>query len=286
MSPMAGGPHQWEKTFGTRGIGYGGGRKGRDPGREDMGKRAGHASITSVESKDFPLSMRQLRDLVSQHPLQPFLMDDLESWSRLCDAMDSLEDHQGESSSEAETQREALNAIRSELDMEESDWTDIDNLEAHRAAIQASLEATTTELGDRANAHYQRFDREPVTSFLDKTDYPVSKVASLIQKGQQAQSPGWELVNLNVLRDQLKTVRQSLLERRLEQQHHLADIDDALFVLNVLEQSSSTSSSDDRGRELDLLARIALPKLVARVKELARDIDDAYRERRSGWDLN
>ena len=204
--------------------------------------------------------MRQLRDLVSRHPLQPFLMDDLDGWIRLCDAMDSLQDHQGESSSEAETQREVLNTIRSELDMEESDWTDIDDIEAHRAALQASLEAITTELGDRANAHYERFDNDPISPYLDKTDYPVSKVASLIQKGQEAQSPGWELASLNVLRGGLETVRRSLLERRLEQQHHLADIDDALFVLEVLEQSSGSSLTDDRARELDLLARVAVPR--------------------------
>jgi len=155
--------------------------------------RAGTEVLQSMTMghDDFYDAMKLLRELVSGHPLQPFLMDDITSWTTLCDAMDSLQDNQGDSVREIRSQQDAMNTIRDVLGIEVLDWEDLSGPRAHQAAIQASIEAVNTELGDRANAHYEQFDDRPLSHLPDTAEYALTQIAAIATKQQRGQSTEW-----------------------------------------------------------------------------------------------
>ena len=184
-----------------------------------------------------------VRDLISGHPLQRQLQREQGSWTRICRAIDAIEDLP----SHSPERLDALNTLRSELGMEAAPVAD-----DIAAAIQAGLETVSVELGDRVNAH-----REQHSSPL---------------------LPGFQGTSLE---STLRAFVDELRERGHDDAIR-SDAEDALHIVQRATQLIE-GEAGLTARDVVLLVSYSLPRLLATRMDLAKEIDEETGRRQLGW---
>jgi hypothetical protein len=220
--------------------------------------------------------LHAVRDLVSSAPVQPDLMADRTRWNALCDGLDGITD-----GTTVSQRLDALDAVRLAIGgMERVDRSGEDGdvaLAAGVAAVRATLEQAVKDF-------YGRFTNDALSARLGNTGYELEKAceaaSALVSDGRQ-DLIGYNRAFATALLASLREVRDGIIARHYER-HVYSDLVDAIYVLDRLGSALDGDPAIDR-HDLELLVRVALPKLVGSVVDLTGEIDAEFDRRDGGW---
>jgi hypothetical protein len=152
------------------------------------------------------------------------------------------------------------------------------------SALSAGVAAVRATLEQQVREFYESFAADALSSKFSNPGYELEKAAAaacaLCGHGQ-GDAIGYDIAISTALLDSLRAIRVGVVARRYDR-HVYNDLDDAIYVLERLRHAADGDPSVDR-RDLELLVRVALPRLVGSVQNLTREIDADFERREGGW---
>lgn len=218
--------------------------------------------------------MSDLRDLVNRPACIAHLMTDPLVWDTFCEAMDNVTDAPDPSGRLA-----ALNEMRRIFDLPPCE---VDADDGDEFALRSGLIALSAEVASFLNRLYENRRDSPLSRFLAGTaanNYVLELVARATGRG----APDRFIAGATAasLAERLSELRGELSSRG-EEDWPLYELDDALHLLERVRQYCE--GDDSLARDVDVMARFALPVLIDNIKELAAGIDAHDAEPMPGWD--
>lgn len=221
--------------------------------------------------------LQKVRALISRAPLHKPLSGDRRIWNQLCGGLDGITDRGTEPE-----RLDALNEVRAALGMEPTDTTPDDDI---GAAIDAGVVAVRAELEERLNARYDEFAENPLTGHLHSSDgYAVEKAGEAVHALRDGGQSGadYNVAFIRALREKLQAIGDGIIRRGYDDDVRFG-VDDAIHILDQAEAAVRHGNASVDQRSLEILTRTALPALMAKVRELAEEIDADVERTRSGW---